>query len=271
MRLEQWLAASQSRLEKSGIATARLDTLVLLEDCLSKDRAQLLAHTELKLTASQLKTLNTQIAQRSHHVPLSYIRHRTEFYGREFYVDERVLEPRPESETMIELLKSLPEPATVIDVGTGSGALIITAALEISGSAFVAVDIDQNCLDVAVQNAQRHDATIDFYKGDLLAALPSGATPEPTALLCNLPYVPDDFHINTAATHEPKIALFGGLDGLDLYRQLFDQTNGLVTKPSYILTESLPPQHKTLTGIALAHGYRQKVEDDFIQLFELAP
>jgi methylase of polypeptide subunit release factors len=85
-------------------------------------------------------------------------------------------------------------------------------------------------------------------------------------VLANLPYVPDHYQINEAAMMEPRIAIFGGKDGLDLYRRLFKQ---LKSEPArYVLTESLPFQHIDLQVIAYQHGYQQTIEDDFIQVFE---
>lgn len=264
MKVNDWLEQAQQVLTATGISTARLDALVLLEDCLKRPRATLLAHTEIELTADQLKVLNGWLARRAKHVPLAYIRHKSEFYGREFYVDERVLEPRPESETIITLLKKLVRPEqTVADIGTGSGMLAITAKLELPSSQVFAVDIDQNCLEVARLNAQRYNVDISFKQGDLLSPLDEKVD----ILLCNLPYVPDNFQINLAALHEPRVAIFGGPDGLDLYRKLFTQIDTLGLKPGYILAESLPPQHGELAAIASAYGYHQQIEDDFIQLF----
>ncbi len=178
-----------------------------------------------------------------------------------------VLEPRPESETMIELLKKLPLPKKplIADIGTGSGALAITAKLEIPGAEVIATDIDIKCLAVAKNNTQRLGAEVKFFKGDLLEPIFKF---KPSALLCNLPYVPDNYHLNSAAMNEPKIAIFGGPDGLDLYRRLFDQIDYLETKPTYILTESLPPQHKKLAKVAKKHSYKLAQTTDFIQVFK---
>ena len=85
-------------------------------------------------------------------------------------------------------------------------------------------------------------------------------------MLANLPYVPESFHINLAATHEPAEAIFGGKDGLDLYRELFEQLKDM-RQEVFILTESLPPQHGHLHLIAKQAGYVQSIEQDFIQLF----
>ncbi|HSX44539.1 MAG TPA: HemK/PrmC family methyltransferase [Candidatus Saccharimonadales bacterium] len=259
MQAETWLAEATKKLEKAGIGTARLDCLVLLEDVLDKDRAYLLAHSDIELSEPTLKKLNRQIIRRVKHEPLAYIRGKTEFYGREFCIDHRVLEPRPESETMIELLKKLKlGNQTIADIGTGSGALAITVKLEFPKVKVVAGDIDKDCLVVAKRNARLLQAKVEFYQGDLLKPLPMV-----NIILANLPYVPNNHTINQAARHEPNIAIFGGPDGLDIYRQMFAQIH---QKPSYILTESLPPQHQKLAQIAKRHGFIQKLEEDFIQV-----
>lgn len=268
MNVESWLKQSEQHLKASGIATARLDVLVLLEDELNKSRTHLLAHSEIDLTSDNLSVLSQQLKRRSRHEPLAFVRGKTEFYGREFTISPAVLEPRPESETMIELLLKLPLPTSlhIADVGTGSGALGITAKLELPKARVDLLEIDDVAMEVAKMNVIKFTTDITTTHSDLLAQAPH--TYE--ILLCNLPYVPDGHTINQAAMHEPKIAIFGGPDGLNIYRRLFDQVKVSSVKPLFILTESLPPQHKTLAGIAKAAGYSMRVTDDFIQCFEVA-
>lgn len=249
----------------SGITTSRLDTLILLEDITGQDRAWLLAHPEHQLTNHQINKLNSQIARRAKHEPLAYIRGKTEFYGREFKVNARTLEPRPETETMIDLFKQLeiPTNAMVADVGSGSGAIGITAILERPDISINFLDIDTDTLAIANSNARKHKVRGQYYQGDLLEAW----AVEYDVLLCNLPYVPDSHTINEAAMFEPRIAIFGGTDGLDLYRRLFTQlATGKYGTP-VVLTESLPFQHKELAQIAKQFGYKQVKSEDFIQVF----
>lgn len=265
MKINDWLSQATAELDKAGIGTARLDALVLAEDVTGQKRSYLLAHPEYQLTSEQVSELVNKLERRASHEPLSYIRGKTEFYGREFIVDKHVLEPRPESETMIDLLKKIPvSDSNIVDVGTGSGALAITAKLELPSVIVEAVDIDPGCLAVAKRNARKYSADIKFSQANLLQPLSNQRS---YTLLCNLPYVPDSFTINQAAMREPKIAIFGGPDGLDLYRQLFGQIKSHQLNIQYILTESLPTQHQTLVDIAKHHGYRQQTTDDFIQLF----
>lgn len=278
MTISDWLKQSLAKLETAGIATARLDSLVLLEDELGKDRAWLLAQPDYRLQRSEIRNLSTKIAQRCQHMPLAYIRGHAEFYGREFMVNTHTLVPRPETETMVDLLKTLmpgvQPPAyknevVMVDVGTGSGAIAITLKLEFPGTKAIATDIDKTCLEVARTNAQKLGADVEFMHGTLLQPLKDrkfGA--EKLILLCNLPYIPDSFNINRAATHEPKHALFGGNDGLDVYREMFAEVAANDWKPAYIFTESLPPQHAELSKIAKATGYTLQKTDDFIQLFQ---
>lgn len=272
MTISIWLSYAKDKLETAGIGTARLDSQVLLADMLKHDRSWLQGHPDTVITEETQKKLEAQLEERAKHIPLAYIRGKTEFYGREFYIDRRVLEPRPESETMIDLLKKLPgatdRKEEIIDVGTGSGALAITAKLELPKATVIATDIDPGCLEVAERNAARHHVDIQFTQGDMLE--PIGTVPPGFSVitLANLPYVPDDYHVNQAALQEPRQAIFGGTDGLDPYRKLFEQAAGFSERPRYIMTEALPPQHKQLEFIAARHGFRQTMENDFVQVFE---
>ena len=263
---EQWLKQATNTLKAANIGSARLDALVLLEDEIGRNRAWILAHPERPILAQSLKKLNKKLARRANHEPLAYIRGFSEFYGRRFKVNKRVLEPRPESETMIDLLKELklPKNTWIADIGTGSGALGISAALELHNHHIDLYDIDASALAVARHNCALHELRLHCYKRDLL----NRPVRPYDVLLANLPYVPDKWQINQAAAMEPRIAIFGGKDGLDIYRRLFEQLSKLNWQPKYIFTESLPPQHKKLAQIAKKCSFKLQKSQDFIQLFE---
>jgi release factor glutamine methyltransferase len=270
MTIAIWLHYAIEKLEEAGIPTARLDSQVLLADAMKQDRSWVLAHMDITVTDETRGKLENLLDERAKHIPLAYIRGKTEFYGREFLVDQRVLEPRPESEMIIDILKGLHlgnKPLQIIDVGTGSGALAITAKLELPKATVTAIDIDPGCLAVAQANAAKHRVHIDIEQGDLLTQVQTKANTL-IVTLANLPYVPDSHQVNEAALQEPHLAIFGGPDGLDPYRKLFEQAAKLPHKPSYILTECLPPQHRQLALIAARFGFRQTGEGDFIQVFE---
>ncbi len=265
VKVEQWLKYGSARLEDAGIGSARLDCLILLEDCLQKDRAWLLAHPEYEIKPEQVSRLNKQIARRATHEPLAYIRGFSEFYGRKFKVNRRVLEPRPESETMIDLLKqlNLPAGAKLADVGTGSGCLGITAAMELDTTYVDLFDIDASALGVAKHNAGLHELHLNAQKRDLLR----NSHTRYDVVLANLPYIPDHWSIHKSVAAEPKIALNGGKEGLDTYRRLFQQIGGFKHPPLFVLTESLPPQHEKLAEIAAHAGYKLVRSQDLIQVF----
>jgi release factor glutamine methyltransferase len=209
------------------------------------------------------------ISRRQEGEPIAYIRGSAEFYGRTFTVNESVLVPRPESETMIDLLKELHREDDsavsyrIADVGSGSGALGLSAYLELPRVALDLYDIDRSTLEVAKNNARIHHVAAHTYCSDLL----TDSHGPYDIILANLPYVPLGYPINLAAKYEPSIALFAGKDGLDLYRTLFSQLETFVWKPKELYTESLIESHKDLYEIALSHGYRLIVEKDLIQVF----
>jgi release factor glutamine methyltransferase len=267
MTVKKFLAQATKKLRRSGIGSANLDCLILLEDELGKDRSYILAHPEIIISQTKLKKLESKLKRRQKHLPLAYIRGFSEFYGRKFYVNRHVLEPRPESETMIEMFMRLPlsRKTVVSDVGTGSGALGITAALEKHLTEVDLYDIDASALAVARHNLHIHELNLKTYKRDLL----SRANRPYDVLLANLPYVPNHYQINQAAAMEPRLAIFGGSDGLDIYRRFFAQLHRLHHKPKFVLTESLPPQHQELIQIAVKNGYKMTKSRDYIQLFKL--
>lgn len=274
LTVSQWLNQATRDLSAAGIETPRLDALVLLSDVTITNRTHLLAHPELELTHEQYNRLQNVLSRRLAHEPLAYIRQNAEFYGREFMVNDSVLVPRPESETMIDLLKlacgsyETSDYVTLIDVGTGSGALAITAALELPQTRVYALDIDENCLSVAKENARRQHIDIECVQSDLLANLPQTKLSSPLIILANLPYVPDNHSINSAAQHEPSKAIFGGTDGLSLYRILFDQLAEWNYQPLYVFTEALPFQHAALENIARTQKFTVAAQQDFIQVFK---
>ena len=272
MTISGALAKGEANLKRVGIGTARLDALVLLEDCTGINRAKLLAEPNKVLNDESINAYLKQIKARSTLMPLAYVRHKSEFYGREFYIDERVLEPRPESEAMIEELLKLikkgriePRELTIVDVGTGSGALAVTAALEVIPKQSIGIDISADCLKVAEINAKKYQVPLLLEQGDLLAPLDENFKGL-AICLANLPYVPDFWQINPAALREPRLAIFGGKDGLRIYGRFFSQ---LQRHPfiQYVMTESMPPQHEELRQIANKNNFTEVSLNDFVQVF----
>lgn len=268
MYLFEWLEKSQKILANSGISSARLDAEILLADMLEKDRSWVLAHPEYELNEKQIAELTEKIKKRANHEPIAYIRGKQEFYGRDFIVTPDTLTPRPETETLVELALDILKNNTinsVADIGTGSGCIIISLQLADSeeNTTYTGYDISERALKVARQNAEVLQSSAKFTYGDLL-----GDTEQQWRLaeliVANLPYVPDGYEINTAAKHEPQIALFAGEDGLDYYRTLFEKASKV---NKHIITESLVFQHSGLATIAESYGYKLEDTKDLIQYF----
>lgn len=269
MNVQQFLTTATQKLVAADIKTARLDCLVLLEDALGADRSLLLAHPERELSHAQSTRLNTLITRRIQHEPLAYLRGKVMFYGREFAVNNSVLVPRPESESVINLLKAAPLPPgqRIADIGTGSGCLGITAGLEVQKAYLYVYDIDPAALKITQQNAQAHHMRVQAAQQNLL----EGCSEHFDVILANLPYVPLHYPVNAAAQHEPEHALFAGNDGLALYRTFWRQMQQLSAPPQYVIIESLTTQHQALEELAQSAGYALTAHEGLAQAFAHMP
>lgn len=267
MTIGEWLRSATAKLSAAAIDTAHLDSLILLEDVLKQERAHILAHLDAYLTGRTREVLRRQLNRRAKHEPLAYIRGFYEFYGRKFKVNNNVMVPRPESESFIELIKALASHNSqdLLDIGTGSGILAITAKLELPFIAVTATDISNKALRVAKFNAKELGAKVEFYKADLIH---SGTSDKYNFILANLPYVPASYAISPAAKHEPKQALFGGNDGLDIIKQLTPVAHRALNNNGYILLESLPHQQPIIKKLYQKIGFRYISKDGLVQCFQ---
>lgn len=256
------------KLADAGVDSPRRDCLVLVEDLLGKDRSWVNAHADFELSTKQIELLDKQIARRVKREPLAYIRGKAWFYKRFFKVTADVMVPRPESESFIGLLKEI-SPSEIIDIGTGSGCLAITAKLELPDSEVVAIDIDEKALSVAKQNAKDHKTDIKFIQGSLLEQI-KDADLSKTALIANLPYVPAGLITSGEINYEPASALFSGEDGLHHYRAFWEQISDIERKPKHVLLESLENQHEAIAKLAKDAGYMLVGTDILVQHFKQA-
>lgn len=276
MTFNEWLQSATRQLTQAKIETARLDSIILIEHVTKQDRALLLADPNRAIESNYVRRLNNLLKKRAQHVPIAYLLGHKEFYGRGFKVSTDVMVPRPETEAMIDMFKQLCAGSLsagilkengyvwrAADIGTGSGAIGITASLEVNNVIIDLIDVSDEALDIARTNVVSFSTANRIIKNDLLKDLPV----KYDILLCNLPYVPDQYAVNRAASFEPRLALFGGHDGLDIYRRLFSQVATRQVIPLYILTEALPFSHLALEVIARKAGMRLLKTDNFIQLF----
>lgn len=224
MTVGETLAAATQALEDHRISSARLTADVLLAHCLGVDRPFLYAHTTDALSEEPHQSYRSMIARRIAGEPLQYITGAQEFYGRRFGVDTSVLIPRPETEWVIEAVLEieLGSNSRIVDIGTGSGCIACTLALELPGISVSASDISLEAVRTARRNAGKLDAQVDFVCTETL-----GAWLGPfDVVVSNPPYVrSEDFDglQREVRDFEPKVALTGNGAPLDLYRRLCTQ------------------------------------------------
>ena len=202
---------------------SRLDLEIILAKILNCSRVLFYSNPEFCLMKKTFAELSSMAKKRKKGIPMAYLTNTKEFYGHNFYVDERVLIPRPETEMIVEA-SSLLSPSSILDIGTGSGALSVTLKKIFVSAVVTAVDISQEALEVAKINSTALNASIELVKSDLLEAIE--AKSEFDLIVANLPYVAVNqkkLMAKETLSHEPHGALFAGSDGLDLYRKCFAQ------------------------------------------------
>lgn len=263
MTIQRWLIDATHTLVEAGIPSARLDALILLSDELGQTKAQLLAHDDESLTQEQFDNLEMKLQRRTAREPMAYIRGRQEFYGRDFLVTPDVLIPRPETEMLIELLETLDveQLPTLADIGTGSGAIAITAKCEHPDWQIIATDVSEEALSVARRNASQLNADITFLNGPLLEPLT-----EPVDIIAaNLPYVDQAWERFSPETgYEPALALFADNSGLQLIYDLLDRAPDALNEGGFILLEADPEQHDAIVSYARTKSLRHVSTEGYI-------
>lgn len=262
------LRQAEARLRAAGVDQARTEALLLLSSALGVDRTAILAHPDRALSVDDAKRFDEMVARRARREPFAQIVGRREFFGLDLVVDDRVLVPRPETETLVEqALQEIGRLAErglncpwVIDVGTGSGAIALAVAAN-SRVNVVASDVSGAALEVARANARALGLTdrVSFVRGDLLR----WSTAQPDLVMANLPYLPSgriDSLMPEVALREPSLALDGGIDGLALIRQLVDQAGGGMAPRGVLLLEMDPDQVDPLRSFA--EGWNASVIGD---------
>lgn len=264
---------ASSFLSESNIDNSNLEAEVMLSSLYGWDRAKLFANLSEVVSEEKLILLKEWLTRRSNHEPLQYIVGSQDFYGRTFTVSPSVLIPRPETELLVEtIIKEAnqllqdKESIDIVDIGTGSGAIAITLALEKTGWNVTTVDISQEALIVAKGNAERLEANLVFYQGSLLEPLIAN-NQKVDIIVSNPPYIPSkdiESLMFEVRDYEPILALDGGIDGLDFYREIITQSKEVLRKPGLIGFEIGIYQANDISQLLKVSGAAAvKLIDDF--------
>ncbi|HEX3434115.1 MAG TPA: peptide chain release factor N(5)-glutamine methyltransferase [Solirubrobacteraceae bacterium] len=248
------LEGAVTAISAAGCETPRLDAEVLLAHVLGVTRERLLIDRELEVAGGDVRAFQDAVRRRAVlREPVAYIVERRGFRGLELRVDRRALVPRPETELLVERALTLEQGASVLDVGTGSGAVALAlkderADLRVTGS-----DVSQDALELARENARRLDLDVELLHADLL----DGLEDRFDAVLANLPYVAEDERSTLQpeiVRHEPPSALFAGADGLSQLRALTAQL-ALRPRVRWVALEHGADQAAAVAELVRAAGF----------------
>ena len=255
--------SATERLSGAGCATARLDARLLLQHALGIDHETFISEPERHLTTVDTDRIAELIGRRVDGEPVSRIVGEREFYGRLFSISPSVLDPRPDTETLVEqaisILRSQDEGfagARIADIGTGSGAIIVTLLIELPGTVGVGVDISDEALEVAKANADRWRCLdrLELLSGSYLDELAEGFD----LIVSNPPYIACDELEDLpreVAGFDPAISLDGGQDGLDAYRAIVPAALEKLKCGGHLCVEVGQGQAESVLELMLAAGF----------------
>ena len=260
------LNESIKALEAADIPSARLDAEVLLSFCLGCDRLEFYKNPDMTISEAKLSTFRNLIARRLQCEPVAYITGRKEFWSFTLEVNNSVLIPRPDTEIIVEealnICRKIDSPGIkILDIGTGSGAIALALASEITGAKVVATDISPAALNLAQKNATALGLKekIYFQQGDLFEPVDGIFD----IIVCNPPYISaQDYEKLPAGVkdYEPQDALLAGKSGLEFYEKLIYQAAGFLQKNGWLLLEIGAKQETGVRGIMEAAGIYDSVE-----------
>ena len=274
LAIKDWLLDAAHQLASVGIPSPSLDAEVILASSINRSRTILHSHTEQSLKVTELELANQRLKLRLKRMPIAYILECKEFYGRNFIVSPDTLIPRPESETIIEILLPIIKGMTnssqikLIDVGTGSGCLGITAKLEFPTIDVTLSDISGSALVIAAQNAEKMGADITLIQNDLL----KNCNLKLDIIVANLPYVDHSWERSPETNFEPSLALFADDNGTALIKKLIVQASKLLKSDGHLIIEADPSQHNQIINDADKHSFKTAgISGYIIDLIRIKP
>ena len=239
MTIQTWINHAEERLQKAGCPDAGLDARYIAAGVLKKSPGEIRFLGDTEIEKDALEIMNVRLDRREKGEPLQYIENTAYFMDFEFYVDENVLIPRQDTETLVELaLKKIGgiQKPDVLDMCTGSGAIAVSLALYRKDARVMASDISNGALNVARKNALSTAANVEFILSDLFESIPEKKY---DLITINPPYLTreDMLTLQREVQAEPSLALFGGDDGLDIYRRIARDVYRYLKPGGYVLLE----------------------------------
>lgn len=255
---EQLLLDAAERLKEAEIADADIDAWYLLELVTGMSRASYFLEKYNRPSDEEIRKYEELLEKRISHIPLQHITGRQEFMGIDFIVSEDVLCPRQDTETLVESVLEYTSGRKVLDVCTGSGCIAV-ALMKIGNAACCdAVDLSEAALDIAKQNAELNDVSINFIKSDMFEKIDG----KYDIIVSNPPYIRPDV-IETlmpeVREHEPLMALDGGSDGLDFYRIIAAQSKEHLEENGILAVEIGYDQWEDVSELFRQNGFRDIV------------
>ena len=255
MTIKEAINKGMIMLKNNKIESPKLKARLLMQYILKKPRQHIIVYDNNEISKKEQFEYFVNIEKITQGVPLQHITHSQEFMKMDFYVDENVLIPRPDTEILVEetikIAQKIDKPV-ILDLCTGSGAIAVSIAKNVKDSKIYAIDISEKALEIAQKNAKRMEVEnqIKFIKSDLFNKIKKMKF---DILVSNPPYIKKDDinYLSTEVKKEPEIALDGGIDGLDFYRKILNEGTEYLKLGSYICLEI---------------GYNQKI--DVIELIE---
>lgn len=251
MTIREALTKGMIILKSNNIETPKLKARLLLQYILKKDRQYLIVYDNKEIDKKEQWEYFVNIEKIANGVPLQHITHTQEFMKMDFFVNENVLIPRPDTEILVEevinLAKKIDNPR-ILDLCTGSGAIAISIAKNVPSAEVLAIDISEKALEVAKKNAHRLQAKVKFKKSNLFSNI---GKMKFDIIVSNPPYIKktDIKLLSNEVQKEPEIALDGGYDGLDFYRKISNQAIDYLKFGSYLCFEIGYDQKEDVTEI----------------------
>lgn len=256
MTPRQLIREASAALAASAVPDPEMDAALLLSFITGQLPMNLRLDQWHEVSSADEAAFRALCARRAQRIPLQYLTHRQSFLGRDFYVDERVLIPRPETELLaeraIDALKIAPV-SSALDLCCGSGCLGISLALHCPGADVHLSDLSSDALSVAKNNAQVLGARVTPHEGDLFGAIGEGRF---GVIVSNPPYIPseDCRHLQEEVLREPSLALDGGTDGLDLYRRITREAPAHLLPGGTLLMEVGAGQARDVLALCVRAG-----------------